>query len=912
GGLLLVSGPPGIGKSRLADEAALTARRLGMTTAVGYAVDDPGAPPLWPWRRALRGWAGADALPAADPGEPDAAARFRLFVAIADLLVRHAAADGLLVVLEDMHWADRMSVLLVRHLLAELPDAPIALLLTCRDDAPGPLADAAAELLRGDVTRPIALTGLTADDVARWLPLIAGSAVDGVARLATTLRETTRGNPLLIRLVAEDLARQPGGADVGSVSRLMTERPQLRRLVAAKVDELDAEVRGIVDAAAVLGERVAPETLAAMTGAPVPRVRTLLEPVLAGGTLQTIVGANRYQFEHALVRDAVYAEIAPARRAELHRAAAGALERTGPREAAGSIAHHWQRAGGAEDIENCVRWAQRADDDARTVLAFDDATRFAQLAVMAARDSGADDATIARLLLRVAEAQFLANRVPESVQTCVEAANLADAVGRGDLLAQAALVVHGIGGPDATTTISRLCERAVGLLDSDDHVTRARLQAQLAVGAAEVEGGSRPAELAAAALAEAERSRDPGAILEAIAARHLAISVPQTLSERLELGRRAVELGAAARQPVAALWGHLWRLAAAFQLGNMTAVEEGLAAVEQVARERGSVLARWHFLRYRVVREALLGDFSAARASNDAARDLALRIGEYSLLGMDHAFRVELMRLRGALDDVPEDWAALIKKAPPMPLVRVAIPTVHALAGDLATARAAFEEFRRVPATFPVGVRWAGTVGQIGKAAVLLADAEVCQTVYELYLPFAHEYSGDGSGGIFSDGAVARLLGDFAQVAGRHEDALHHYRVAVAMNVRIGARPFVALSRLGLARSLLTLGRHQDPETGESVTELLDHASAEFRRLDMPGPLATAVDLAAQCRSAAPGPLTAREDEVAALVAQGLSNKAIAGRLFLSERTVESHVRSVLGKLGLSNRAEIVAWVLRR
>ena len=226
GRLVLVSGPAGIGKSALAEAALAMARERGMATARGRAIDDPGAPPLWPWTRLLRGWTEAQALPVGRR-ESDAHARFRLLEAIADVVQAHAGDDGLLVVLEDLHWADRLSVLALRHLTSELDEQRLAVVATYRDTRAGPFGDVLPDLLRGNAVRTIQLAGLARAEIAAWLPTLVGRVDDP---LADALHERTAGNPLLVRLVAEHTARGEELAD----------RPDLRRLVVARLAGLDA------------------------------------------------------------------------------------------------------------------------------------------------------------------------------------------------------------------------------------------------------------------------------------------------------------------------------------------------------------------------------------------------------------------------------------------------------------------------------------------------------------------------------------------------------------------------------------------------------------------------------------------------------------------------------------------------
>lgn len=868
GRLVLVTGPSGIGKTRLAEAAVEQAQQRGLRVARGYAVADAGAPPLWPWQRVLRG-----RLPdlAATP-DSDAVARFRQFVALTDLLAGAADPDGLLLVLEDLHWADAASISLLRHVANELATLPIAIVATYRSAAPAAWQRVVPDLVRTGA-EVIDLAGLAPEDLAAWQPALADDP-----RRAEAVWTATGGNPLLVRLIAADLT--------APLAELMAERPELRRLIAARVLALPPDARDVVEAASVLGERIVAPVLAAMTG------RAGVDAELELARQAGVLGPRA--FEHALVRDAVYSELGDARRRELHRAAAEAIEASAP-GLPGVIAGHWQRA---DEPRRCLPWAIRADDAARAALAYDDAAGFAALAVDCAQRIGE---CVAETLLRRAEVELLQGYAEAAARTCVQAA----ATDRADLVADAALVVRGSGLPAVHRLIRPLCDRALAMVDPADHSRRARLLAQRAIIAAEDADAPRARTLAADAMAEADRCDDPDALFEAIAARHFTLMVPETVVERDELGARAIALAEHSTRPFAALWGHLWRLDAAFQLGAIADVEREIAELDRIAGDGRSLTARWHHLRHVAMLATLRGDFDRARDANRLAGEIGDRVGDVSMSGLTFALAAQLAMVRGDLSELPDSWDDYLEVAPAMPLVRVSIPILHALAGRTEQARAEFAAFRTLPDTFPRGVRWAATLTQTGVCAVLLADAEVAAAVYRQLAEFSDQYQGDGSGGVFTFGAWALPLGDLARIAGDHDRAIALYRTAIELDTRIGARPFTALSRLGLAESL-----HASGAPAAEVRPLATAAADEFARLDMPGPLLRAGALTDGARE--PSPLTARESEIAGLVARPLSNREIAAELVLSERTVETHVRSILAKLGFGSRTEIVAWVLSR
>jgi DNA-binding CsgD family transcriptional regulator len=192
--------------------------------------------------------------------------------------------------------------------------------------------------------------------------------------------------------------------------------------------------------------------------------------------------------------------------------------------------------------------------------------------------------------------------------------------------------------------------------------------------------------------------------------------------------------------------------------------------------------------------------------------------------------------------------------------------------------------------------------------ARVFGDPDECQTLHHiLSTRFGHSPV-VGSGTVAFIGSVDRNLAELELGAGDVEAAIPHFEVGLRLDAQIGARPYVARGRMGLARALAATGEHR------RAADLVRTAATEARRLDMPGLLRTAETFLAEAaaKARAEDPLSHREHEVVELVAQALSNREVARRLVLSERTVEAHVRSILAKTGHRSRTELIRWFLTR
>jgi DNA-binding CsgD family transcriptional regulator len=882
-GVLLISGPAGVGKTTLVDRAV---RAAGAPPVVrGYCPAEP-APPLWPWRAALRR-AGVEIADEPDI-EPAAAASAR-FAALAQMSDALIAAGPLAVVLEDLHWADAASLDLLAQVGAAPGGAPVTVIGTVRSPAPQEIGVRLAGLGRyGAVTLP--LGPFTPDEVAELVD----------PGLASDVYQRTAGLPLLVAAVRAGY----GSADLAVV-------------VGGLLAALTPAQREVIEAAAVLGENVDEHQLAAVvagspgitTGDPAAwhdeSIADALAAAWRGGLLAVDDATRRYRFGHALVRDGIVDRLDPATSRTLHRAAALALQLSADADRAGRIAAHWRQAGtDPASRRAAAAWARKAAAQARSARAYDDAARL--LAGALADMSSVDGDTVERaeVLLELAHAEYLAGRYDSCLEHCVDAADVAASAGRGDLVARSALVLQGVTYPQAAEVLTRLGQRALAYADLGIDL-RARVLAQLATMAGDSGHVAAGEALAREALALAAESGDPLAEIEAARAREMTLVHPDDTPERMRLGDLVADRAEALGQPLAALIGHEWRIHAAYLSARLDVVDAAVSAIERLARRSALPLAQWHLHRLQASRTMLTGQFAESSEHSRRALAIARDSGDGIAMAMHYAHGIKLALVRGDAACLPDGFREALAGAPSMPLVDVERANVLALTGSWREARSMYDRLcglLPIPTEHPA---WAAVLIQMVGLIQRFGDAATAEIVYRQLLPFRPYPGALGTSTVFFIGTISRNLGELAEVFGDKATAIELLREALPRNRAIGARPDIALTSLGLAGLLRSGDRAQRAEAAALAQDALDIAT----RLDMPGPVAAAGRLAAQLAADRddPDPLTGREREVAALLAGALSNRQIATRLVLSERTVESHVRSILAKTQCANRTEFVA-----
>ena len=876
GGLVLVVGEPGIGKTRLARELARRAEEAGVPVGWGRASDAEGSPPYWVFRRLARSL--DRPFPTGDTGG-SAEARFAAFEAFADSLREAAAPHGLLAVLDDVQWADAASLALLVHLARDLDRAPVLLVVTYRDtETTGreALTAALAALAREPVLTRIRLAGLSEAEVVEQLGR-GGVSAD----LATLVSRRSGGNPFFVT----ELARLAGTAGDALPDGVVD-------TVRARLARLSEPCRALVATAAVLGRDVDPAALADVTGRPAADVLTDLDEATGAG----IVSAG--SFKHDLIRESAAAGLPTAARLTAHARLAGWLERRDSSRTS-EIAHHWLESLPVGAAARAASWAERAGGQALAELAWERAAELYRRALEAAPVPAPGRA---RLRLREGIAHLRGGEIERGSRLLEAAADAAREAGDPAVLGETALAMEGLSDPWGSFNGAKIAREALAGLPPGDDPLRARLLA-LQAGEAGFFGGGEAETASAEALRIAERLGDPDVLRSALRARQMVRSAPEGVHERLSLAHRMIALGEDCDDADTVLWGRLWRFDALLMLGRLGEAEQELGALRPLADRLRRPLARWHHLRSFATLAVARGQFDDAVEALQQSFALVADRTHLSLQGVPISVLAAIAGLTGRTSLVtPAMERIFAEHAPPFVSLLHAAWLLHVGDRDRAGEfyrRASVPESAPVPATLPVAAAAVELGAEFG-------PPEVVERAAALLRPHAGLFVTGGAGSILVTGSVRRYLGLAAASAGRLDEAVREFKLAIAADDEAGTPPYAALARFGLAK---VLARRARPGDVDEALGLAASVAAAAERLGM-APLREEADaLAAALRGDAPGPLTRREREVAAHVADGLTNKQIAALLHISERTAESHVQHILSKLGFTSRARIATWV---
>lgn len=777
---LVFVGEPGIGKSRLAIEAAARAGAEGVTVLWGRGWEAGGAPPYWPWRQLC------ESLPREGPinqlwgrrGEsatdPDAA-RFELFDAVAHALSAAARRTPLLCILDDLHTADVPSLELLAFATRHLRATPLVWLLTWRD----------VEGARVPVREPLARIAreATVTALAALSPADANELIDDVQRDADTelrarLVRATGGNPLFLLETLTALAT--GHVHASELVQLPIAQG-IAAIVRDRLEPLSATTRALAAAASVVGRDVSLARWAAAADRPddVDGVRRGAAALVEAGFMAEL-GHDRWRFGHDLVRETIYRGAADT--VEIHARLARALDAqvaAGDVSVIGSRAHHALHA--ALDVRTIIDWTIAAADHARGQCAYEEAIAVIETATVRLGAAAHADAALqlarGRALLDLGDH----DRARDAFTTAM---TLARRAGDAPLAALAALgygrrYVFG----EHLHELIAMIDQADAALPDDARVLHARLLARKAAALTPPATPEPVLGMAREAYDLVRDSADDAARLE------VAVAVGATFAdfahphERVPINETVVALARACGDRALELRGLSRLVTDHIQAGDLARADAALIARDALARALVQPRFAWLAPLFRSMRAMIVGDLAVCDAAVAEAAELAAHDPNASRVCATHRFWLYLHADRA--DALRAHERAFVDAVRTMPegIVGLGHAIVALRAGDRDTAR------RELAAMHP---EWhhGRAINHLATLAEVVAEvgtADERHRMYELLAPFADCYAAWGLFGLSCGPPVASLLGHLAAAGGDVERAAAHFDSAYAMTTRIGA-----------------------------------------------------------------------------------------------------------------------------
>jgi hypothetical protein len=835
GGVVLLGGEPGIGKTRLAEEAAQAARSLGLLTAWGRAWEGGGAPPFWTWIQIIRALrkTGVD-IPselaqlvpelggAAHPALAPVADRFLLFDSMQRLLFDAGARQPLMIVFDDLHSADAASVQLLSFVAPSLGDAPVLVLGTYRDVEARlrpELGELLANLARtGSSIRVKALPREAVAELAEaHLPgVVSPSEIDG-------LYAATDGNPLycneILHLVAAEGRRTDGSYPLPD---------SIRAAIRRHLDPVRRELRRPLDHAAVLGHEFAATVLAAILDESLASLMPLLAEATTLGILVERL-PSRFVFAHGLFREVIYADLPD--RGAIHCRIAEVLEKLHQADptALTEIARHWLDAGPA--FASRAREAARSAAQAAMVaLAYEEAAELFERAI-AAHDQASPGDVVGRceLLLAMADAQMRSGDPAGGKKTCWKAANLARSLGDRGLFSRSALM-HGsaVTPGSVEADLVALLEEALTMTGADEPALRAQLLARLASAQQPAFDPRGPIAKAREAIALVDHDADPRTRMSVLHSAMAAMVDFVDPVERRALNEEILGLAASFGERTVALRAAIRLFHDHAELGDLAGAARRLDAYDAMIRSFPQPHVRLAAELGRSLIALVKGDFAESQRHVAEARDIARRTRD------THAQWVLTLHEIGSLRIRDEDDALAERRDELMPSIGRFEDRAAAYEAMLAARRGEVDEARAV-------------LGRIGKeharvcmdtmhgawlaeAAAAVSDASWGKVIEELLAPLEREWASWSGVGFIIDSPVARARALAAAARRDWTSAQRHRDAALEAALAVGARPAAARIRVEWAEIFARRGEPGDVETARG---LLADARADVEALGL-------------------------------------------------------------------------------
>jgi class 3 adenylate cyclase/tetratricopeptide (TPR) repeat protein len=846
--VVMVSGDPGIGKTHLVAELGRRAHASGSAVLYGRCDEGLGLP-YQPFVEALRHYVEhapqpvldafvsrhgghlvrlvpqlaqrVSGLPVADTSDPETA-RYLLFEAVVGLLASASTDTAVVLVLDDLHWADRNTLLLIRHVVQAADPMRLLVVGTYRETEvtpDHPLASLLGAIRREAAFDRVSLTGLTQDDIAALVGALAGRRLEGEERgLAPWVWTESGGNPffayeILRHLVESKAIRRVDGRWMLATDVSLLRTPEsVRNILRVRVAHLGDEVGRVLTAAAVIGREFDADLVAAVLEDDEDVVLDALEQAIQARLLTEVPSfPGRFTFAHALIVHALYDSLTVTRRARLHRRVAQAMESRcadDPGERLPELAGHWLATHVPTEIARTIHYARQAGDQALDGLAPHEAAGWYERALALVGNPRQAQAERCELTIALGVAQRQAGDL-RFRSTLLDAAAQARKLGDTDALVRAALAnnrgdVSTAGEVDAERL--DVLDAALAAIDPSDSPARARLLAVMALESNYAGDWERRQTMADEALAIARRLDDPETLAAVFTLRHEAIRLPHTLEERLANTAEHLEVAARLGDPLQQAFAAHWRVRACWEAGDIGEVDRWMAVVDELGDLnrylKWNASAQWSY------RLLLDGRMDEAEERTYEAFQVGQSTGERDAPTVLTAQLVNVRWDQGRLAEIEPMLQRAVEDNPGIPAFRAVLAQAYCELDRFDDARTLFE--RDAVAHFGAYLydcTWLCSAVLLADVCAQLGDASRASELYQRLAPWRDQVAFSGAS-VY--GSVAHYLGQLAASARRYDTAEVDFKEAARRHEEMGATTFLARTQLAWARMLDQRGESQD------------------------------------------------------------------------------------------------------